>query len=363
MIKIEHLTKETVAEWNDFVESYVQKEYGFTLKWRNVLAEVFGYKSFYYCIRNDDCLIGLFPVYLINSRLLGDRLVSVPFTDMGGFYFIPSLDEEIKKEAFHKTLDKLNDDLRIKSARPVSFELRGPLDTSSNFLLQGGFVKIIPYVKFIVRLDSPWKQIEGGFSRNITRNLKKSHGKLKIDICQSKAELIDIYDIYLDEMKRLGSPPLPYLYFEQLWDEFYPTGNFLIFTAYERDKIAGAISLLTFKKVIYADLIMGRAGSNYLYLKTQLYFESLHYAWESKIYDIYDFNRTRRDSGVFLHKSRWGGAIEDIPYYINTGDGRPEEHFFDVSRREVRIMNKMLKRCPKGLLRLSGKPLRKQLAK
>ena len=363
MIKIELIGKSNEFEWENFVDAYISKEYGFTLKWRNILREVFGYDALYYLIREDAKVIGILPTFIVKSKIFKDRLISIPFTDMGGFCFIPLVKDDTKLETFYKIEKRLKSDSKLLSKEFLPFEIRGPSYESNNFLLRyGHFIKISPYVKFIIRLDTPWENIENAFGRNIRRNLAKSKGKLELCICKDIKLLLGVYDIYLREMRRLGSPPLPMMFFEKLWYEFGLEGNFIIFTASYKNKIIGAISLIAYKDTIYADLIMSVAKYNCLFPKYHLYLTSLKYAWNSKRFTYYDFNRTRRQSGVFEHKRRWGAKIEKI-YYFYHNDQRGNNYFLDPSQKRFLLMSKFIRHCPLNILRISGKFLRKQVGK
>lgn len=363
MIKLELLGKQSEWEWDNFVNSYVNKEYGFTLKWRNVLRDVFGYETLYYLIKEDAKLIGIFPVCFVRSNFFGNRLISLPFTDMGGFYFRPMLHNHLKLEAFYNLLEKLRTDLRFSLKKLQPFEIRGPSYDSNSFLIEKKlFIKISPYVKLVVKLDNSWLKIEQRFSRNLKRNLAKSKGHLEINVCKKRDQLQELYGIYLKDMRRLGSPPLPLIFLEKLWDEFYPEGDFIIFTASYKRQIIGAITLIVFKDSIYADLIMSLFQYKHLFPKMQLYLASLNYAYNSKKYIRYDFNRTRRQSKTFEHKQKWGGQVEEIEYfYLNNGYGN--NCFLDSQQKSFSLASKIIKYTPLGILSAVGLLARKQVAK
>lgn len=362
MIEIERLTSQSDQIWDDFVNRYIKKEYTFTLEWRDILRDVFNYQDYYYLIRNNGELIGVFPTFFINSRLLRKRFISIPFSDFGGFYFNSALEESIKLEIFSKIEEGLGNDVGISSIRDIPFEIRGPVPDSNEFLVNSGlFAKFNPYVRISIPMDTPWEAIESSFSRNLRRNFRQSVGKLKVSICENRDILGEIYRVYLANMKKFGSPPLPLSFFEKIWDKMKSKGRFLIFTASYNDAIIGALSLITYKDVIYSDLIMSDPKYDFTYPKVNLYLESLRFAWDSKKYRIYDFSRTRKSSGVFVHKLKWGGSVEDILYYYNKSAGN--RYFFDQSQSNFKLISNIMKRLPLGAFQVTGKYLRKELGK
>ncbi|MFH1397325.1 MAG: GNAT family N-acetyltransferase [Candidatus Omnitrophota bacterium] len=363
MFKIELLKKNAEPEWDNFVNDCVVKEYGFSLKFRDVIKEVFRYETIYYFIRNGRGIIGVLPLFLVRSKIFSNRLVSIPFTDTGGFYFKERIQDDLKVAIYKSVIERLSIDLRLYSDRALPIEIRNPHPASNEFLIKNcGFVKISPYVRFKIRLDTTWQQIENSFSRNIKRCLEKGKGKLKIDICSDKNQLIDIYKIYLKDTKRLGSPPLPLRFFEEMWDKFQAIGNFIIFTGSYKNKVVAAETLISFKNTIYADLIMSDAKYNYIFPKIQLYFASLNYAYNSNKYMSYDFSRTRRLSGVFEHKRKWGGEIEEIEYFYQNYS-QVKDCFLDHSQSRFSYISKIIKFTPLSILRIAGRSIRKQLGK
>jgi hypothetical protein len=160
-------------------------------------------------------------------------------------------------------------------------------------------------------------------------------------------------------MKKFGSPPLPFSFWEKLWDELKASPKVLIFSASYHNKIIGAITLISYKQTLYADLIMSEAKYNHLFPKQHLYLASLKYAWQNKQYKYYDFNRTRKNSGVLEHKQKWGGIIEEIFYFCQNG----QNYFFDPEQKRFSLLRKTLKHTPLYLLRTLGKTLRKQTGK
>ncbi len=362
MIRIDLLTQDNENDWESFVGTYVDKEYAYSLKWRRLLKDVFAYDDLYYLIWNDHDLAGLLPVFMVKSKILKDRLISIPFADMGGFYFAPFVSDAVKLEAYHKVKERLGHDLGMAATAPFLFEVRGPHQSSNDFLIRDcHFLKTSPYVKFIIKLDVTWAAIEDGYHRSVRRILQKPSDELVIDAGGEEC-LPGVYAIYVQEMKRLGSFPLPLTFFAGLFRELGRDGGFTVFTASYAGKIIGAMTLIAFKDTIYADLIMSDVKFNYLFPKHYLYAESIKFAWQSKQYKYYDFSRTRRVGGVFEQALIWGGKVEDICYYYPTQRDR-ERCFLDPSQNEFALMGKLIKQCPASILKYAGGLLRRQAGK
>jgi hypothetical protein len=183
-----------------------------------------------------------------------------------------------------------------------------------------------------------------------------------VNICDDRNRLPEVYEIYFRSIKELGSLPLPYAYFEKLWDGFHQKGGLLILTAFYRRKMVAAMNLIPFKDTIYADLIMSHPEYDFLFPKVRLYMESIRYAWESKRYDYYDFNRTRFNSGVFEHKRKWGGEIRNV-HYLYSNDSGQESIFLDPLQKRFDLMSAVFKHMPDVVLKALGKSIRRQAGK
>lgn len=360
MVKIERLTKEKEDKWVMFTQRYVYNEYSFTLEWRDILTKSFNYQSFYYLIFSGQEIIGILPLFFVNSRILGNRIISIPFTDQGGFYFIPEVDDSIKEQSAELIFKNICKELKVFRLSTIEFRV---VDRESNeFLEDKNFFTIVPYVKFILKLDVSWPKIYSNYSKNIIRNINKTKENIKINLCSQRKELCPVYDVYILNMKKLGSPPLPYAFFENLWDVLYGENNFKIFTAVYNNKLIGAITLIIFGETVYVDLIMSIPKYDYLFPKIHLYSESIYYFWRERKYRYYDFNRTRLESGVYGHKRKWGGYQKNIIYMFrkDTGD---KNYFLDPSQRRLRIVSNMLRICPIDLLKYLGYFLRRSVGK
>lgn len=363
MISVERLSRNSESEWESFVDAFVENAYAFSLEWRALLKQVFEYEDFCYLIKKNGSMVGVFPAYLVVSGLLGSRLISVPFADMGGLYFSPEANDTDKLEAFFLVKRRISDELRLSGINATGLEMRGPEKESNNLLLNNGlFTEVNPYVNLVINLKSSWEQIDNKISRNIKRNLGRSKGEIEVGVCDDVKTLPRLYKFYLAEMKRLGSPPLPEVFFSKMWEIFGRKKGFLVFTASYRKELIGGLFMLAFKDTIYADVIMSDPFYGHLFPKHHLYFSSLKHAWEDKRWSCYNFSRTRLNSGVFEHKRKWGGVIREVSYFYEF-DGRGRNSFIDVSERRFLWFKFFLRACPISLLERLGPRLRKHAGK
>jgi len=71
--------------WDSYVYESDASTFYHQIGWRNVVLKTYGHKPRYLVARGDDGgIIGVLPMFLMESRVFGRKLVSVPFAPYGG---------------------------------------------------------------------------------------------------------------------------------------------------------------------------------------------------------------------------------------------------------------------------------------
>jgi len=83
---MEITTKCPIEEWNNFLKFNDEATIYHTAEWKVFLEMTFGYKSQYQFIKDDNKdLVGILPLFYINSLLNGRYLSCVPFSHQCGY--------------------------------------------------------------------------------------------------------------------------------------------------------------------------------------------------------------------------------------------------------------------------------------
>lgn len=291
------------------------------------------------------------------SPLFGRRLVSLPFSDESGILFPAGEPGRPEKAALVKMLgaflDKEAAGLKLGYA-----ELRGA-DALSDELEQAGFIKTSPYCRFVLDLKPGYAACRASFGTNILKNLSKAGKHLTIRSPQrcSPEELSAIYAIYLRQMKKFGSPPLPRTYFAAMIRE----NIYRPFLAEAGGRIAAFLLAIRRGRTFYTDLNASLEEYDALFPKVALFNETIEYACQSG-FERYDMMRTRRGGGVYEHKRKWGGSEVPINYYYKLyGLRRPPE--LDPEKGAYRLAAWALKKAPCWFLAGTGPLIRRAAGK
>jgi len=155
-------------------------------------------------------------------------LVSLPYGDYGGFLF-----SNLKVDWILKKLDG------IAKENDVDYvEIREPNVKFGKHLKS--FETKFQYYNFVLNLNQPLEDIWKSFDkkvRNSIRKAEKNHVKV---VEGNRKDLEEFYKLYLNTMKKLGSPPHSFDYFDNIF-KFCSKNVKLLFAEYDDKKIAASI--------------------------------------------------------------------------------------------------------------------------
>lgn len=277
-------TREDKEIWNSFVNNNKENQIvtiAHNPSLTRILSKTFGYKSRCYFIMEGEDIIGVLPG--VDFR---NKFVSMPHFSYGG----PLSKKKIGKSHINQLLNYQDFDIR-------SFDI-----LSENYNEE----KIICYLNLESSIDKQWT----GFKSKLRSQIKKGQ-KNSPEILHGGNELLsDFYKVYTHNMLRLGSPPLPKLFFKNIF-KYYSFGDVHI-TLVKIDNIAVAagmtLSYMKFNEVCWA-------SSDYKYNKLNvnmvLYWEMIKYSIQ-KENTFFSFGRSSKESNTLKFKLQWGAVVKPI---------------------------------------------------
>ena len=333
------------TQWDSYVQNHPQGTFFHLIGWKNVIEKTFGHKSFYLIaessegggtaarqngstgilnnsltyspinsinpsnptnsmnqMKTKDQIIGILPLFSVKSFLFGKSLVSIPFAAYGG---ILADNSEIASQLF----EKAKEITRTKNLEYL--ELRNRDRGIENLPTKELYVR---YRREIFKdLDSNMKAIPRKSRRMVRVGEKEG---LTYEFGQE--ELIPaFYEIFARSYHRLGSPVFSIKLYKTLFEEFKEKMNILIVRTKEGKPIS---SVLTF---FYKDEVLPYyAGSLFEYRELApndyMYWELIKYGCE-RGYKVFDFGRSKVETGSSDFKRHWGFEPEPLPYqyYLN----------------------------------------------
>jgi len=330
--------------WDDLVLSSQGYSFFHSLAWAKTLSESYNYNPLYFSIIEDNKLIALIPVMEIKSNLTGRRGVSLPFSD----FCEPIFSHEKYFQNLFQYIISYGKDAKWKY-----LELR-TLNNISN-----DYIGSLQYYHHTIDLSPQEEKIFYNFKYSARKCINRATRKgVKVVISQTKESLMEFYRLLCITRKKLGVPPQPWHFFEKFYEHIIITNSgFLSLALYNDNVIGGLITSHFGDKVIFK---YGASDQKYYRLNpnNMLIWEALkQYAQNG--YKSISLGRTDfENEGLRKYKIAYG-ANETI--ITNYKYDFKKEQFIQDTYKEVTWINKLLKKAPLSLLKITGSLLYKHM--
>jgi len=327
-MEIRILPNEDSKQWDDFVVRTRQGSLFHTFAWKRILEKSFAYDStFLAACYNDGQICGILPLFVVPRPLKGLVMVSVPFGVYGGVV-------AERPEVTQKLLNAAKNIAVEKGVDSVEFRQIEKLDEA------------LPTKDLYFTFT---REIYDGEEKNMAAIPRKQRRMIRQGIShglQSNVggpELLkEFYFVYSSSLRNLGTPAFPLRYFEHLFQELGEQCKILS-VMYE-GKIVAAV--LTF---FYQDRVMPYYGGGLPEYQRYaiydfMYWELMRFGWEHG-YKVFDFGRSKRDTGPFHFKRHWGFEPQALPYqyYLPKGGTIPN---VNPSNPKIQPLIALWKRLP-----------------
>ena len=320
--------------WDAFVQDHPCGTVFHRLAWSRAVANAYGHTPAHLTAWEGGRLVGLVPLFQVESLFVGRVMISVPYATYGGI--LAESDQAAARlllaaQATTRDHNAAYLELRHRDASGLDLPELGRYDT---------FRKDLPDRVEDVLPSFPKK------ARAATRQ------GLAVLTVETGDDLLDtVYDLYARTMRRLGSPNYRRRLFHELQQQLAPNTVCLV-VRHEGVPVAGVVAFVFRDEIVpyfSGSTPRGRAhsASNVMYLKL------MEYAVDRGL-KSFDFNRTRRDNtGPYAFKKHLGFEPSPLHYQVslNTADAPPE---LSPSNRKYALAGKVWRRMPLWLTRPMG---------
>lgn len=314
MNAIEWLTPEENGVWDAFVAQHPLGLIYHLSAWQEVLETAFKHiRGRILVLREPRGQIraGL-PVYNITSWLLKNRTVSVPFATL--------CDPLVSSKEDLNLLWRGIENAAVKN-RSKRVEIRTRRLGAANipeFLAPNA-----RYKHHYLPLDKDTKTLLNSFHPScVSRRIKKARREgLLVEERHDAESLRVFHSIMASTRRRLLLPPMPYAFFEAMFDVLRPDRASLYLTIHEGQPIAGMLALKF--NGMWTSEYSGHIENAHSCADQCLYWSVIERAKESGA-QFFSFGRTSLDNtGLLEYKQRWATIEEDLVDYVRYLDGTP----------------------------------------
>jgi FemAB-related protein (PEP-CTERM system-associated) len=308
-LEIRIMEDRDAVRWDAFVFSCSDGTFFHRIGWRNIFRDIFGLDPRYLLAERDSEIVGVLPLVLQRSMLFGTALISLPFCVEGGPL---AQDSEVDAGLTSAALA-----IQLQTGAPY-------VEFRSRMAVRDGWTSRRDLYATFSRILSPDDkenlQAIPRKQRAIVRKTLESGLKSEVN-----GEIGDMFRVYAESVRNLGTPVFPKRYFAALLKTFgkdcdtvtirangIPVSAVLNF--YHRDTVlpyyGGGTSLAR------------RNGANDF-----LYWEVMRYA-AARGYKKFDFGRSKAGTGAFAFKKNWGFEPEWLEYEYNflPGHSMPDKN-------------------------------------
>ena len=295
---VRELAPEETGRWDEFVTGHPHGTPFHLIAWRKTIEAVFPYRAMYLVAVDGDDLVAVLPLFLVENFLMGRVLISSPFAVYGG---ILSKTEE-GRDAVRDHLRRLGEELKVRHV-----ELRNGFEEQC-----AGFQRLARYVTFTQELSA---QDRDELLRSLpkkTRNLVRKTERYPYSTRVARS-LDSFYVLIEKSYRRLGTPVFPKRYFQAIAGSF---GGMVDVREVVLDEAVVAVSLnFLFRDMMHtyfaasAEEQLSKSPNNFMYFD--------HLLWAgANGYRVFDFGRSKKESGHYEFKKHWRTAMRELPYEI-----------------------------------------------
>jgi len=285
-------------DWDSFVKTHPYGSAFHLTAWLNTIEKSFGHEPRHILARESSgAIVGVLPLFLVRSRIFGRLLVSTPQAAYGG---ILATDDTVSRAIFDR-------------ARELALESQVQFLELRNFrqlLSENSLLTKDLYVTFRQELYSDSEKNLLCIPRKTRAEIREGikHG-LEFRINEIGVE--EFFDVYSRSVRDLGTPVFPVRLFSMGMSEF---GNDCkVFSVHWRGKLTAAVWTLFYKDEVVP--YFGGSIREYRNLPVNnfMYWMLMKYGCENNFH-IFDFGRSKKGTGSFDFKKRWGMVMYDLSY-------------------------------------------------
>lgn len=293
-LEVAVLERSPDPHWDAFVEREPEGTFFHLSGWKSVIERSFGHATRYLYAHRGGEIEGVLPLGHLRSRLFGHSLISVPFCVYGGTLArTTEARDALEAAALDFAKEVGVDYLELRNLKPqhpdwhhkdiyVTFRKEIDADSDKN-------MKAIPRKqRAIVR-----KGIDSGLTATVESDVRELHR------------------IYAESVRNLGTPVFSERYFRNLKETFGDKCEIAI-VRHGGQALAGVMSFFL-RDVVYPYYGGGTKAARQFHANDFQYWALMERAVQRGV-RVFDYGRSRRETGSYHFKRHWGFEPEPLHY-------------------------------------------------
>jgi FemAB-related protein (PEP-CTERM system-associated) len=275
--------------WDAYVAYHPKGTWYHQSRWKQLIEDTFGHRSFYLVARRDGSMVGVLPMMLVSSWTFGRILVSSAYASYGGI----CADDAATTEQLLATAKSMARELGVDYLELRNIELINAPELHLNTFKQTFWLSLS---------DDPDAMCNRFRSELRNRARKAAALGCRVDV-GGAGLLSDYYGVFSRRMRELGTPVYPRTLFENLLRIY--RNDVCIVAAYADRQAIGAGLMVFDRDWATMPWICSLGAAFKLYPNNAMYMEAIRYAIRRGC-RRFDFGTSNAGSGHAEFKRRWG---------------------------------------------------------
>ncbi|WP_207060978.1 FemAB family XrtA/PEP-CTERM system-associated protein [Motiliproteus sp. SC1-56] len=337
---VETLTPEKEASWDAYVNRAQDATFFHLSGWLRAIEKTTSHRSYALYAEKNGKLTGVLPLVHTKSLLFGNALVSTPFCVYGGVV----ADDPESKEALLKRAQEVAEQIGVDY-----LELRHREPQTAGWPAKN------LHATFRRQLDDDDEANLKAMKRKqravIRQAIRNGHETLKAD------DINDFFTIYSTSVRNLGTPVFSRHFFEALRAEF-PEATEVVTVLHDNRPVSALMSFY-FRNEVLPYYGGGLPEARDLKSMDFMYWDQMCRARKQGV-EIYDFGRSKVDSGPYHYKRHWGFEPASLCYEYHLVKAKALPNL-SPNNPKYRFFIKLWQKLPLNLSQFLGPRLSRHL--
>lgn len=339
-VTVKSLQAADAAAWDRFVFACPHATFFHRVGWKEVIERAFGHRTHYLFAQSGNEIVGVLPLTEIKSRVFGHSLTSNAFCVYGGI--------AASSDQARKALDE--------AAQALARQLGvGHMEYRNLQPFHEDWPKQDLYFTFR-------KEIDPDVEKNMLAIPRRQRAMVRKGIKNGLVSEIDsnvdrFFAVFAENVKRHGTPAMPKRYFALLKEVF---GNDCeVLSVLHGGAVISSVLTFYFREEVLPYYAGDSEEARNVAANDFKYWELMRKACE-RGYRIFDYGRSKRDTGPFAFKTNWG--FEPTPlhyeYFLVNATSIPENN---PTNPKYKLFIKMWRKLPLSVANALGPYIVKNL--
>ncbi len=333
-------TEEECKEWDLFVAQTANSTFFHKSGWKQVIEQSLGHQTYYTYVEEEGEIVAILPLAHVKSIYFGNALISTPLCVYGGILSISDSALNKLQEFACDLAKKLNVDyLEFRNRNEVQID----------------WPKKDLYVTFRKKLvedvDENLKQIP----RKQRAMIRKGE-KFGLQLVENDT-VNEFFKAYSESVRNLGTPVLSRAVYKKIHEVFL--GDCALHSVELENETIASVMSFYFKDEVLPYYGGGIYKSRSLKANDFMYWELLKLSVARGV-RVFDFGRSKVDTGSFSFKKHWGFIPEPMcyQYYLVKSQSLPN---ISPTNPKYQLFIKLWKKLPLSIANYFGPFLAKYL--